>query len=346
MKKLFLLLGGICLFSCESPKMSQARKELQANPNWESAYPDLKYSNQIQTKPVRNIAFVLSDFPFCAFLYMPTPLLFGTELRIQFDQGETQPITAKNEDSHFIDISGMIYDLVSAQRATISGDLFNIGLQESVTIPLAHTREAIQAMLILSKSPKSVDEFIAAGRMESHPEGLRENEWIWRMEDARSEQAPLTARFRSTAQLMRDFYLFSHISAATPFGDHTDSPQIAVYISETSQGLMIGPALEFVNADEAGSMILNHNTFVLPFRARFDDVIVQANLIQIDEKGQFFSLASLWKYLPNAREITARWPDENDEPVTRHAYINGLEYRLIQAYAAWYLTHPNASSLT
>lgn len=53
MKKLFLLPYRLYLFAYESPKMSQACKELAANPNWES--PDKYIFYTLYSNPVHDV---------------------------------------------------------------------------------------------------------------------------------------------------------------------------------------------------------------------------------------------------------------------------------------------------
>ena len=314
MKKLFLLLCGICLFSCESAKMSQARKELEANPNWEM--PDNVFYT-LYSKPVRDVFLAIED---SVKLFMPVPLPQGAVLNLQFDQ-EPPAAYITDEKTLSIDISDKIHTLLRAQTLTLSGDLFNLGLQESLTIPVAHLGEAVQSMLILSKSQLSLDQFITNIIIGSMLQNIYQNAWQW-------------PSYRRISDLMRDLYFFPQISVCTSF-EEENGPHMIVYISRTAEGLTIKPILEFNNEQEAGSLISERsNTLVLPFRARFDHDIVQTSLPQIDEEGKFFSLAPIWKYLLNAQEMTARWPNENEEPITRYTYIDGLEYRLIQAYAA------------
>ncbi len=314
MKKLFLLLCTLSIFSCESPKITKARKDLETNPNWELAD---KVFYTLYSKPVREIFLIIED---SVKLLMPAPLLQGTVLYLQFDQ-EPPATYITDEKTLSIDISDKIHTLLRAQTLTLSGDLFNMGLQESLTIPVAHLGEAVQSMLILSKSQLSLNQFITNITIGRMLQNIYQNAWQW-------------PSYRRISDLMRDFYFFPQISVCISF-EEENGPHMIVYISRTSDGLTIKPILEFNNEQEAGSLISERsNTLALPFRARFDHDIVQTSLPQIDEQGKFFSLGPIWKYLLNAREMTARWPNENEEPITRYTYIDGLEYRLIQAYAA------------
>ena len=100
--------------------------------------------------------------------------------------------------------------------------------------------------------------------------------------------------------------------------------------------------LEFDDASDAGTISMRQSHPKLLMRARLDKNIIQTSLLQIDKEGKWFVLDPLWPYLIQSQTITMRWWNKNRDPQTCYTSLQGLEYRLAQAYTAWYLMNTPA----
>ena len=299
----------------------------------------------LRTKSVRDVflSFTLEDnSPWAGSCYINLPMAVpqGTVLHLQLDQNK--PITHITEtQSEWVEIAGLFPALLQAETLTISGDLWNMGLQESLSIPVSYLDQALSAALILTKSAYSMQEFVTFAALQGSQQGYRQNSWRWLLGDSPlkgKENMHNVSQFRTPANLLRDLYFFPFISVFAVF--QASGMLMSVHIDKD---LQIKPFLEFQDAPFDTQDRQKHT---LNIRARFDnDTIIQANLPQADHEGKIFSLEPLWPYLPHAREMRMRWMNTDQEHIAL-AEIRGLEYRLIQAYAAWYLMHLKAASLT
>lgn len=343
MKKFFFLFAVLCFFSCGNTlQKDQALKNLKNNPNWE-VQDFWGALTSVNSKPIREIFFSISVYPGEITLTMPVALPPHTTLQIQFDENPPQAINMTNEVT--ADLSGMANEFFRAESATLKGDLFNIGMEETVTIPVGQAREAVQELLILSQSQKSPEEWLGMLRINTADENYPQNNWWWTQDkSAFNQQKELAAWFRSPAQLMQDLYFFPFIAVCNRFLWEKDSA-VFVQIARTQTGLDIKTLLEFADPTDAGPVIAEGKPSKLLLRARADRDIVQTSLSQIDNEGRLFDAESLWPYLQKSQELTIRWWNKNHDPQTTYTYLKGLEYRLAQAYGARWLMSKSAAHL-
>lgn len=275
-------------------------------------------------------------------LIMPVRLPAGTLLQLQFDQNPPFRHIVQQE-SDWISIPGRIPELLRAENLTLSGNLANLNIQDSFTIPVAHLQDILEEGLRLIKSTQTVQDFVLAGRLNTGPQGRWENKWWWVLGTPLVKTDALGAnvyQYRGIVDLVRDLYLFPEISTSVILDPKGGNIVLSVYFKQIQKQLKIDRVLEIADENEEEEEFAAQEQSTprpLSMQMRFNNKIIQVSLPPKGQDSKTFSLEPLWPYLLKAREVSARWSDENGQIFLSEGEIQGLEYRLLQIYTAFAL---------